>query len=125
MPEGKQNAYIVTKFDLPPLDAGAKVILTPKDIRDQFTAASDVQLTQGGTLADGRIYYTFGNPKRGYPLELMVFDLEEKRIIARINHLNEAFRGEEIECCGFYNGMLLCNTNEGGIFKMNGRLLSD
>ena len=117
-PEGEINTYIITTFRLPELSEGAMVRLTPADIIDQFTAQSDVLFTQGGALLDDKIIYTYGCPKAGYPVEVVVFDLKEKRIMTRIGNMDEAFMQEEIECCGLYRGMLLCNTSYGGVFVL-------
>lgn len=119
VPEGEENTYIITTFRLPELAEGPMVRLTPADILDQFTAQSDVLFTQGGALLDDKIIYTYGCPKAGYPVEVVVFDLKEKRIMTRISHMDEAFLQEEIECCGLYKGMLLCNTSYGGVFVLN------
>lgn len=123
VPEGKQNAYIITKFLLPSLDAGKMVHLQPKDILDQFVVESDVLFTQGGAFYDGKIYYTFGCPKIDYPLHLLVFDLEKREMIAHVGNMDEAFAGEEIECCARYQGRLLCNTCDGSIFAIEDGLI--
>lgn len=123
VPEGKKNAYIITKFPLPGLEAGQMVHLTPKDILDQFTVESEVLFTQGGALLHNRIYYTFGCPKCGYPLKMMVFDLEKKCLSAQVEQLDEAFHGEEIECCACYNGRMLCNTCDGSIYVLEDGLI--
>lgn len=118
IPEGEHNRYIITKFNLPKLTDGKMVCLTPKDIIDQFSVESDVMFTQGGMLLDEKIYYTFGCPKIGYPLEMLVFDLNKRDIVMHVNNMDEAFFGEEIECCGVYDGRILCNTCDGGIFEL-------
>lgn len=119
VPESEENAYIITKFRLPNLDEGAMVHLTPQDILDQFSVESDVLFTQGGALRDKKIFYTYGCPKHGYPVAILVFDLEKKALIAQVGNLDEAFNMEEIECCGFYKGKFLCNTSDGSIFEIN------
>ena len=94
------------------------VHLTPKDIADQFSVESDVLFTQGGMLYNDCIYYTYGCPKIGYPLEIMVFDLTKKALVSHINNLDEAFYGEEVECCGVYDGKIICNTCDGSLFEL-------
>ena len=37
--------------------------------------------------------------------------------------LSDAFCGEEIECCAYYQGKLLCNTCDGSIFEIQEGLL--
>lgn len=124
VPEGQENAFIITKFPLPDPEKGGVIHLSNPDILDQFTAASDVLFTQGGTIAKGKLYYTFGYPRGGYPLNLLVFDLEKKCQIAHVGNLTEAFCREEMECCSVYQGRLLCNTCEGSIFALEEGLLS-
>ena len=121
VPEGEHNAYIITRFDLPSLDAGPLVRLTARDIRDQFSVASDIPFTQGGQLTDGILYYTFGCPKAGYPVHVMAFDLRKKSLLWQAGNMDEAFRGEEIECCDWYKGQLLCNTNGGSLYALRFR----
>ena len=121
VPEGEQNAYIITKFPLPDPEKGGLIRLGPGDIADQFAVPSDVLFTQGGCIIDSKLYYTFGYPKGGYSLHLMVFDLKENRLAAQMDDL--AFGGEEIECCALYQGKLLANTCDGSIFEMEEGLL--
>ena len=126
LPEGEsKNTYIVTTFRLPRLEEGAFVKLTPRDIKEQFTAKSDILFTQGGAYANRKIYYTFGCPpsKTPYPNEIAVFDLEKKTMTARISNLDEALNMEEIESCELYNGRLYCNTSAGGVYLLQRNLL--
>lgn len=118
VPLGEQNTYIVTRFSLPEVELGKHVCLCAEDIKDQFTESSEVMFTQGGTIADGKLFYTFGLPQKDYPVTILVFDLDKGKLCARIGNLDEAFMYEEIECCGFYNGKLLCNTSNGSIFEV-------
>lgn len=55
--------------------ANREVTLTPADIAGQFEAPYDILATQGGIIHDGRLYYTFGFGKVGYPIGMRVFDL--------------------------------------------------
>ncbi len=124
VPEGQKNAYIITKFPLPDLGEGPFVRLGPEDILDQFTISSDVLFTQGGSIIGGKLYYTYGLPRKGYPLHILVFDLEKKCLCSHVQNLDQAFFGEEIECCAAYRGRLLCNTCEGGIFALEEGILT-
>lgn len=117
-PEGEHNAFIITKFPLPSLDAGALVHLTAADILDQFVVESDTPFTQGGQLAGGILHYTFGCPKIGYPTCVMAFDVREKTCLYQVDDLTDAMNGEELECCDWYQGKLLCNTCDGGIYVL-------
>lgn len=123
VPEGEKNAYIITKFPLPDPKTGGKVLLGPEDILDQFAVQSDVLFTQGGTIASGKLYYTYGFPRQDYPLHILVFDLDHKCLSAHVENLTGAFQGQEIECCAIYQNQLLCNTCEGSIFALEEGLL--
>lgn len=119
VPEGEKNTYIITRFDLPKVERGSFVRLTPKDIVDQFSVESDVPFTQGGTIVNGKLYYTFGAPQsvHNYHDIVMVFDLQKKCLVAQVNNMDEAMNMEEIECAAPYKGKLLVNTNGGfGIY---------
>ena len=110
--------------DCPSREAQIPAATAPADdILDQFTVASDILFTQGGTIANGKLYYTFGYPKGGYPLHILVFDLHKKNLCAHVDNLTDAFGREEIECCAVYQGQLLCNTCEGSIFALEVGLL--
>lgn len=123
VPEGQENAFIITKFPLPDPETGGMIHLENEDILDQFTVPSDVLFTQGGTIANGKLYYTFGCPKGEYPLNILVFDLQKKCLCSHVGNLTEAFGREEIECCAVYQGQLLCNTCDGSIFALEEGLL--
>ena len=123
VPEGKENAFLITKFPLPDPKLGGMVHLHPEDILDQFAVPSQVLFTQGGMIHDGKLYYTYGYPKGGYPVQIMVFDLRKKCLAAQTGDLSEAFCGEEIECCAYYQGKILCNTCDGSIFEIQEGLL--
>lgn len=124
VPEGEQNAYIITKLLLPDPALGGVIHLGPEDILDQFSVPSQIQFTQGGTVHNSKLYYTFGYPKGGYPLRILIFDLKNKTLCAQLDNLTEAFRGEEIECCGVYRNRLLCNTCDGSIFALEEGIIS-
>lgn len=119
IPEGKNNEFIITKFALPELNAGKFIHLTPADILDQFSVVSNTLFTQGGMIKDHLLYYTFGYPKGGYPVKMMIFDLDKQCLIWESDAMDQDFGGEEIECCTFYSGHLLCNTCTGSIFQVN------
>lgn len=54
-----------------------------------------------------------------YPNAIRVFDLAEKKIVAKIDLSDSIFSNEEIESCGVYEGTLLCNTNSGKIYQLD------
>lgn len=121
------NAYIVTAFDMPALPVsendsayGKTVTLYPKDIVGQFETEYDIYYTQGGTMYQGRIYYSFGhNGKVGdasapYINGIRVFDIATETIVSRIDlSLDRTVTGiaaKEPECCAFYNGKLVLSS---------------
>ena len=53
------------------------------------------------------------------PMRFRVFDLAEKKIVAKIDLSDSIFSNEEIESCGVYEGTLLCNTNSGKIYQLD------
>ena len=124
VPEGKKNAFLITKFPMPDPKQGGMVHLHPEDILDQFAVESDVLFTQGGMIFDGKLYYTYGYPKGGYPVQIMAFDLQGKCLAGQTGDLSEAFCNEEIESCAMYRGKLLCNTCAGSIFEVDQNLIS-
>lgn len=112
----KDNAYIVTEFDLPELpeseaEFGRTVTLYPSNITDQFETEFDIYFTQGGTLYQGKIYYPFGNGGAYGSTTangIRIFDLEQERIVARLDLSADriGMGAKEPECCCIYKGML-------------------
>ena len=113
----RENYYIITKLRLPEFseDEGL-TIPTPGDIIDQFTSEFDVFFTQGGMFSKGYIYHTFGC-KENYPDELRIYDVKNKICCCKLDLSDSILGKEELECCAFYRGILLCNTNR-GIYKV-------
>ncbi len=105
------NNYIITRFPLPEIKPGNEVVtLTRADIIGQFEAPYDILCTQGGTIADGKLYYTYGFGKVGYPIGMRVFDLRREALTARVDFSFTPFGNIEIECCAMYGDRLLVNT---------------
>ena len=112
----EHNAYIITEFDMPALpaseaDFGKTVTLSPRDITDQFETEYDIYFTQGGTMYQGRIYYSYGNGgEYGSKTAngIRVFDIEQEKIVARVDLTADrvGMGSKEPECCCIYNGML-------------------
>ena len=110
------NVYTVTKFALPDPKAG-DVTLTPRDILSQFDLPFDIFITQGGTLKDGRIYYMFGFGTEEYPDAMRVIDLGAEAYLLSEDLSQAPFSDEEVECCAFYRGRLLVNTQAGKLYE--------
>ena len=110
------NVYIITKFRLPDPKSG-DVTLYPRDIVDQYELPFNVFFTQGGTIYDNKIYYTYGCGTEAHPNELRVIDLEKKEYILCEDLTDTPFGDDEVECCGFYNGRLLLNTQNAKLYE--------
>lgn len=111
----EDNAYIITQFDMPTLPTstsdpnyGGTTTLTPTDITDQFATEYDIYITQGGTMYQGRIYYSYGfGGSSVYTYNaIRVFDVAQKKIIGKIDLSGSAFANVEPECCFVYQGKL-------------------
>ena len=84
------------------------VILTPNDIIGQFEAPFDVYSTQGGSMYNGRIYYSFGfgGSARGNADAIRIYDVSEAKQLKALDLSTTAFAAFEPECCCFYQGKL-------------------
>lgn len=112
----EDNVYIVTKFRLPDPTTG-DVTLYPSDIVEQFELPFNVFFTQGGTIYDGKIYYTYGCGNEDHPNALRVINLEMKKYELCEELSDTPFGSDEVECCGFYNGRLIINTQHGYLYE--------
>ena len=112
---------MITRFDLPELSDGSTVVLTPMDITDQFTTEFAAFGTQGGTLYNHKIIYTFGFGQISAlnPNKILVFDLQNECISHRLSLSRSMFAFDEIEACVVYNGKLLVNTQGGYIYELS------
>ncbi len=113
-----ENNYILTRFELPDQHSG-KVVLRPCDIREQFTCEFDVFFTQGGTIHERELYYTFGGGNATYPDALRVYSLDEKRCIEKYDLSNSLLGREEVECIAPYDGSMLINTQAGKLYRFD------
>ena len=105
------NDYIMTAFPLPKIGAGyEEITLTAADIIDQFEYPFDILITQGGTIHEDKLYYTFGFGKVGTPVGMRIVDLNEKKLLSRVDFSFTPFGKVEIECCAPYQGKMLINT---------------
>ena len=110
------NVYIITKFRLPSPDAG-DVTLYPADILEQFELPFNAYATQGGTVHAGKIFYLFGFGREDYPDALNVIDLKAQKYALCEDLSQTPFGEEEVECCAFYEGRLLINTQGEKIYE--------
>ena len=117
-PYEESNNYIITEFDLPALPAelpesseyalAHPVVLTPKQITDQFETPYDIYVTQGGTMYQGRIYYSFGfgGAGKGRADAIRVYDVAQRKQIKALDLTTAPFMAYEPEDCCIYQGKL-------------------
>jgi len=110
------NVYIITKFRLPDPKSG-DTTLYPTDIVDQYELPFNVFFTQGGTIYDNKIYYTYGCGTEAHPNELRVIDLDKKEYILCEDLTDTPFGDDEVECCAFYNDRMLLNTQGAKLYE--------
>lgn len=110
------NAYIITKFRLPSPAAG-NVTLTPANIVEQFELPFNVFFTQGGTVKDGNIWYTFGCGNKAHPNALRGIDPEKKEFFLGEDLSSTPFGDDEVECCAFWGERMLLNTQSGKLYE--------
>ncbi|MBQ4139959.1 MAG: hypothetical protein IJD70_01350 [Clostridia bacterium] len=110
------NEYIVTKFRLPD-PAEGDVTFTADDILDQFFLPFNAFATQGGTIYDDKLYYSFGFGREDTPDALNVIDLKEKKYALCEDLSTAPFFDQEVECVGFYKGRMLINTQKCKIYE--------
>ncbi len=111
------NEYIVTKFALPDPTAG-DVTLTALDILDQYTLPfADSFATQGGTIYEDKLYYSFGFGRPDTPDKLNVVDLTKKEYALCEDLSTAVFADEEVECVAFYKGKMLINSQKEKIYE--------
>jgi len=105
------NLYIATKFRLPALAEGEKVILGVNDILDQKTFPYDVWFTQAGCIHGGKIFYGYGVGKQDWdrPSVIEAYDLKKGVIAARYEIQEEI--PYEIEDIAIRDGWMYVNTN--------------
>lgn len=115
------NYYVITKFELPNLHDGSQIVLTPMDIIDQFTTSFTAFATQGGTLYDNKIIYTFGfgQIKELNPNKIVIFDLAGRQIQSELELWDSMFAFDEIESCVVFGDSLLVNTQDGYIYRLS------
>ena len=110
------NEYIVTKFRLPDPREG-DVTFTADDILDQFMLPFNAFATQGGTIYEGKLYYSFGFGREDSPDALNVIDLKEKKYALCEDLSDSPFSDQEVECVAFYKGRMLINTQKEKIYE--------
>lgn len=115
----RENVNVIKKFALPPLDH-ATIILTEKDIVDEFTV-NFVNGLQGGKIKGRYMYITVGfTPLDGegeyFDRAIKVIDLKKKKLVRSIDLSKVTIN--EPEDIDFYKGKcLLFAGGTGGIYQ--------
>ena len=122
---GEKNSSIIkiTKYRLPKLSEGKDVILSEKDIKDEFYVDFSSG-TQGGIIKDNYLYLPTGlqeSAKGAFNAKriLQVIDLKKKELVFQINLTY--LTTNEPEDIDFYCGkVLLYCGQQGGIYEISG-----
>lgn len=112
------NRYIITKFNYPDL-SNSNVTLTANDVLDQFTTPYEINVTQGGTLYDNKIYYSFGFGTTTYPARIGVWDLRTRSYTNLIELSNTPVSTQEPEDLYVYNDSLYLMTGSKKLYKLD------
>lgn len=116
-PDPSANNYILTKFRIPKLEEGEKIVFTVDDVLAQVIFPFDAYITQGGCMRDGKVYYSFGfkySKHPDTPSQIRVFDTDSGTISSSIDLT--AIIPEEMEDLAIYDGRLYANTNSPKIY---------
>jgi hypothetical protein len=110
-----ENEYIATKFRIPSLSEGKRVVLGVDDVLDQVIFPFEVWFTQAGCMDDGKIYYCFGVGKdmgnEGRPAHMRIYDTDSGKICARYDLVESV--PQEPEDLVLRKGYIYLNANIG------------
>ena len=73
--------------------------------------------TQGGTIYEDKLYYSFGFGREDTPDALNVIDLKEKKYALCEDLSTAPFFDQEVECVAFYQGRMMINTQKEKIYE--------
>lgn len=111
------NRYIVTKFHYPNL-SDSEVTLTADDVLEQFTTSYEIEVTQGGTLYNDKIYYAFGFGNANFPSKIGVWDLKNKSFVSIIDLSDTVISNQELEDVCIYNNKLYVMTASKKLYEL-------
>lgn len=120
---GNETLY---KFKVPAIKDGSgniisSVQLTSNDILDSFNVKGLVH-SQGGCIVNGYCYIISGVPQWGDTVCMSVWDIWGRKIECLNINLNNAgwgtTRNDEPESISYYDGHLIVNTLDGGIYRL-------
>lgn len=98
----------ISCFNIPDIHQ-EDVILNDDAIIDSYKFNYNATNSQGGCIKDGKLYIGQGYPSAGY-IYLNIIDLKQKKLIQRVDLLNQYGVTWEPEGCFFYNGNLMMST---------------
>ena len=104
----ERNQCRISCFNIPDVHQ-EEVILNDDAILDSYKFNYNATNSQGGCIKDGKLYIGQGYPSAGY-IYLNIIDLKQKKLIQRVDLLNQYGVTWEPEGCFFYNGNLMMST---------------
>ena len=110
------NKYHATKFRIPKLSEGKVVTLTANDILDQVSFEFDAYSTQGGCMADGKIYFSYGFGDEASSSKIRIYDTDTGHILKRMDL--SGLLDVELEDLSLYNKKLYVNTMSQYIYEI-------
>ena len=113
-----KNAYLVTVFSLPDVYSANAVIYGPSNILDQMAFPYDFSVTQGGTLYGKYLIQAFGFGTAENPNGILIFDLDARKTVCRIDLSHSVFATKELEDCAIWRNALVCNTRDGCVYEL-------
>ena len=115
------NKFVVAKFDLPKLSEGSDVSLNLNDAHYMYYMEDygykPNQVLQGCCIVNGMMFLPIGSGISSSPSSLIVWDMDARAIMTRIN-LSTLTSGEIEDVCE-YNSMLYLRYGNGNTYKMD------
>lgn len=111
------NMYIITKFKYPDI-SNSEVTLTADDVIEQFTTEYQVDFTQGGTLHNDLIIYSFGLGTTAHPSKIGIWNVNSKSLINTIDLTDAPCGNQELEDVYVYENHLYITTQSKNIYKL-------
>lgn len=113
---------VITKYRLPKLDEGEKVVLSEKDILDRFDVFFPNAL-QGVAIRKGKLYIASGMQEKERnntetERAIIVIDLKKKKIVKKVN-INLLTTNEPEGIAFYYNKCLLFCGQTGGLYRVS------
>ena len=78
----------------------------------------DFSVTQGGTLYGKYLIQAFGFGTAENPNGILIFDLDARKTVCRIDLSHSVFATKELEDCAIWRNALVCNTRDGCVYEL-------